>query len=116
MEQTDWRAIKKGGIAGVTVIVTALRLAEADLRQLGVGADKLIAAGAEQNFRLAGQIRLQQQPQSHGSPGAEGNQTRRRAGGRIKIERADEGRRFRAKRDVPRIVLRIGERGDADLP
>ena len=62
-------AVGQGRVAAVSIIITGLRLAEADLRQLGVAVDRLIAAGAKQHFWLSGERQdCSNNPKPSGAP------------------------------------------------
>src|SRR5262252_2693158 len=75
-------AVEELGDSGVPIIVAALRLADADLRQLVGGIEGLIVARTEENSGLVAEVLLQEQAQSDRRAALKGNQTRWRAGGR----------------------------------
>ncbi len=62
----DARGVEELGVAGVPIVVAALGLISADFGEFREGVKGLIAAGAEQDFRLRGQVMLQQQTESGG--------------------------------------------------
>ena len=90
-------------------------LAGADVGELGVGVDGLIAAGAEEGFGLVAEVFLEQEAQTDGGAVAQGNQAGGRAGGGVEVEGAGEGRGFGAVGDFAVVVSGISLYGDADL-
>ena len=76
----------------------------------------LLAAGAEEGFRLIAEVFLEQQAQTHGSAVSQGNQAGGRAGGGVEASRVGEGWGLGAVGDVAVIVDGISADGDAHLP
>jgi len=108
--------IEQGGVAGVAIVEAALGLARADVGELGVGVYGLIAAGAEEDFRLVAEVFLEQQAQADRSAAAQGDQAGGGAGGWVEIEGASEWGSFGAVRDLTVVVAGIGMDSQAHLP